>query len=148
MLLDPPLVALDKDAPVPYAGREPKSQMANTQSDVYGLSKWQSFFSHFHTIYWCRKQGALTRFLTNTLRTSTKMPQLCAQATIATSHHWAKADDPAVLCAHCLSWSMNFIYHLQKCKTNAVFFLFFIFSKRETFFSPCNRQLYKQSKKI
>uniref|UniRef100_A0A3P9PGU2 Calsyntenin 2a n=1 Tax=Poecilia reticulata TaxID=8081 RepID=A0A3P9PGU2_POERE len=56
VLLDPPLVALDKDAPVPYAGREPQSQMAK-HSDMCSLSNRQSFFLHFHTIYWCRKQG-------------------------------------------------------------------------------------------
>lgn len=75
------------------------------------------------------------------------MPQLCAQATIATSHHWTKADDPAVLCAHCLSWSVNFICHLQKCKTNAVFFyLHFFFQNGSLFSHHVTDQLYRQTK--
>lgn len=34
VLLDPPLVALDKDAPVPYAGRKCKCKITNTLISV------------------------------------------------------------------------------------------------------------------
>lgn len=62
VLLDPPLVALDKDAPVPYAGRKCKCKITNTlisvvQQSTHILIEYSMFIyahstqsvSHTHT---------------------------------------------------------------------------------------------------
>lgn len=109
VLLDPPLVALDKDAPVPYAGRKCKCKITNTlisavQQTAHVLIECSMFiythstqcFSHTHA---------------QTEKTLTRMLQRCVQATVATSHPKTKTDDPPVLRTHCLSWRLNSIYH-------------------------------------
>lgn len=40
VLLDPPLVALDKDAPVPYAGRREAVQHSGTEGDGVEWMVW------------------------------------------------------------------------------------------------------------
>lgn len=106
---------------------------------------FQTFLLHLNTLYLYRKKSVLTLFLTNIFKSLTRMPQLCVQTTVATSHHKTKTDDPAVLYTHCLWWSVNSIYHLQKCKTNAVFLFFFQKRNNSTQTQTYSRQIYLRS---
>lgn len=103
VLLDPPLVALDKDAPVPYAGR--KNKCTYLLYSICTLAYPHTFRKlNTHTVYTSSHTyihiGADTRML-----------HCGVQATVATSHHKTKTDDPTVLCTHSLSWRLNSIYH-------------------------------------
>lgn len=59
VLLDPPLVALDKDAPVPYAGRKFKVPAPLTCIELMLISS----LIHPTLIYMCSKQNILTHDL-------------------------------------------------------------------------------------
>lgn len=111
VLLDPPLVALDKDAPVPYAGRKCKCKITNTlisvvQQSTHILIEY-SMFIYAHST----QSVSHTHTHTQIEKTLTRTLQCCMQATVATSHPKTKTDDPPVLRTHCLSWRLNSIYH-------------------------------------
>lgn len=106
VLLDPPLVALDKDAPVPYAGR--KTNIHKETSDALSPPTFRKYNTHT-TLNICtlsyKHSGAKTRMLL----------QSCVQETVTASQHTTQTrwSDSSLY-----SWRLNSIYHPSQCKTN------------------------------
>lgn len=97
VLLDPPLVALDKDAPVPYAGRKCKCKITNTLISVVQQSA--DILIECSMFIYTHSTQSVSHTHTQMEKTLT-MLQCCVQATVATSHPKTKTDDPPVLCTH------------------------------------------------
>lgn len=59
-------------------------------------------YTHVHRAYYTPKH-----WLSPTQRSSTRMLQYCVQATVVTSNHKTKTDEPTVPCTHCFLWRLN-----------------------------------------